>query len=365
VLVASSLALAAGCLIAHDPGPGTDPTQADVDAYNQLADQLDAHRSMFLGKDVQDVTPVYSRLYWLDTTSADPKLDRYDDATGTRLAYTFSIGTLDDDNFRASQAYVVTADAGSDPVVYHAYDAGSPATEIASIARPRPSDAKWEAYAVSGTTMYLVDASTPGQTTLLRWLAGADPVPVTTLEQAGATIGEFWDFDVFGTTMIFIESGRMWKLDLTTNQATWLMNMTEVTGDIDFRPDGVLFECADGLKFFDYGKNTLVDMSAKIDANGFQINQTFATAAHYLGGFTRWKTFIVYIGESGLFAYDMATDHITPILLSPERADLRIDYKRPAALDDGTAFVTGLESTDGAVGVDGPTYRLDLTAILQ
>jgi hypothetical protein len=45
--------------------------------------------------------------------------------------------------------------------------------------------------------------------------------------------------------------------------------------------------------------------------------------------------------------------------------NLDVEYRYPAALDDGKAFVTGLTSTDGATGADGPTYEIDLSAVLK
>ncbi len=44
---------------------------------------------------------------------------------------------------------------------------------------------------------------------------------------------------------------------------------------------------------------------------------------------------------------------------------MRVDYRYPVALDNGTAFVTGLTSTDGAVGADGPTYKIAFPVLVQ
>jgi hypothetical protein len=189
---------------------------------------------------------------------------------------------------------------------------------------------------------------------------------VTTLESAGCNVQEFQDFGVDGNTMVFIEGGRIWKMDIAANKATWLMNMTEVSGSVDFRSDGVMFVGGTDLMFFDYQKNALVDVSTAINNNSFQINPTYADAAKIAQtDFARWNKQVLYIGNQGLFAYDMANDVITPILLSPISDTLRVDYRYPVALDDGTAFVTGLTSTDGATGADGPTYKLDLNPILK
>ena len=63
-----------GCIISSGPSDDVDQTQADVDHYNQLSAELDARRSEFLGRDVQELAAAGSTLYWLDTTNFDPKL---------------------------------------------------------------------------------------------------------------------------------------------------------------------------------------------------------------------------------------------------------------------------------------------------
>jgi len=255
---------------------------------------------------------------------------------------------------------VVTAEPGSDAVIYRAYDATTANRLLGMTSLPKPVGAKWSAYAVDSSTVYIMDG-----TTLKKWEPGGAVTAVTTLESAGVEAGEFWDFGVAGNTMVFIESGRVWSMDLAANRATWLMNQTEAGGSVDFRPDGVLFDTATGLSYYDYAQKKLIDMRAAIDANPFEINNTFASAAKFNTDFTRYKQWVLYIGQRGLFAYDFKADKITPILLSPNRADLRVDYRYPVALDTGVAFVTGLTSTSGAVGADGPTYTLDLKPLLQ
>lgn len=349
----------AGCLIAPSSGgDDVDQTQQDVDHWNQLSVELDGRRTEFLGKHVQELAPVGSTLYWLDTTSFDPRLMRYDGQA--KLGYGFSIGHANNYNYRASASVVVSAEPGSDVAIYRAYDARTSNGLLGVTSFPKPVGAQWSAYAVDGSSVYVMDG-----TTLNKWQPGGAVSTVTTLESAGVEAGEFWDFGVSGNTMVFIESGRVWSMDLAANKATWLMNMYEAGGSVDFRPDGVLFDTAKGLSFFDYAQQKLIDVRAKIDANPFAINHTFASATHYLQDFTRYKQHVIYVGQMGVFAYDMKADKITPILLSPNRADLRVDYRYPVALDNGEMFVTGLTSTSGAVGSDGPTYKVDLRTFVQ
>jgi hypothetical protein len=125
-----------------------------------------------------------------------------------------------------------------------------------------------------------------------------------------------------------------------------------------------MFQSATGVQFFEYATSSVVDVTAKINANPFQVNGTFASAAKWYEDFARWGNDVLYIGNSGLFAYDMVHDTITPILLSPNSSDMRVDYRYPVTLADGTAFVTALMSDDGSVGADGPTYKLALAPLV-
>ena len=373
------LVLTTGCLIpTTSPGGGGDDddgmnqAQMDVDQWNQLVTQDDARRMQFLGPNVGSLAPVGNQLFYQDQTNFSPKLLRYDHATGATLAYQFSIGAGDDANARESASLVVTADDSTDPVTFDAYDANQANHLVDSTQLTAPDGAKWDAYAVDGTTVYFVDQSTAGMTTLLEWVPGSGQMPaaVTTLESDGVDVGELEDFDVSGNTMVFDESGRLWSLDLATQHATWLKNMIQANGNIDFESDGVLFDTQDGgLQFFSYATNSLTDVAAKIDAHAFPINATFANASNYDGeadgGFARWNDDVVYIGEDGVFAYDLVADTVTAIVLSPDLADLRIDYRFPVALADGTLFVVGLTSNDGAEGAEGPTYEIALSSVSQ
>ena len=350
----------AACLPMSSSSSTTDPN-ADDEQYSQMAGQLDKNRSEFLGKDVGSLAPLGNQLFWFDTTSFDPKLDRYDDGSKQRLAYAFSIGSGDDANYRASAKYIVTA--GMDGL-YTAYDATSANTQIATTTLMPPTGVKWLAYAADGNYVYFVDTTTPGATAVLRWTPGSGaPQQITTLESAGIQIGEFQDFGVLGNTMVFIESGRIWSFDLATNHATWLMNSTETTGNVDIEASGIMFSTASGLEY--WNGQSLMNVTDFINKNPFQINATYATAAKYLQDFALYQHYVIYIGNMGVFAYDLTADKIIPVLLEPIAGDLRIDYRYPVVLTDGTAFVTGLTSTDGAVGADGPTYEVDLGNLLH
>jgi hypothetical protein len=370
-----ALVTSTGCLINTPSGDdsgdddGSNQAQMDVDQWNQLVTQDDMRRTQFLGNNFGALAPVGNQLYYQDETNYSPELYRYDHASGATIHYGFSIGGGDDTNMRASGNLVLTADDSDDPVTFYAYDATQANAVVDSTQLPAPEGAKYDAYAVDGSTAYFIDQSVANQTTLLRWIPGSgqSPAAVTTLENDGVDVGEFYDFDVSGDTMVFVESGRVWSLDLTTQVATSLMNTTQVSSEIDFESDGVMFTTeTNDLQFFAYATKSLTDVSAKIDTHMFPINQTFAGASQYDdvdAGFARWNNDVIYVGDQGLFAYDLTADTVTAIVLSPDLADLTIDYVQPVVLDDGTLFVTGLTSNEGDEGADGPVYEIALSSI--
>jgi hypothetical protein len=81
--------------------------------------------------------------------------------------------------------------------------------------------------------------------------------------------------------------------------------------------------------------------------------------------FARWGSTVVYIGQDdGVFAFDMTTRAITPVLLPPDNSNVTIQYRYPVALSDGKVFVTALTSNDGSTGADGPTVEVDLAGLV-
>jgi hypothetical protein len=56
---------------------------------------------------------------------------------------------------------------------------------------------------------------------------------------------------------------------------------------------------------------------------------------------------------------------VVPVLLPPRDAATRVVYRYPVTLSDGTLLVVGLMSSDGAVGADGPTFKVALPALLH
>jgi hypothetical protein len=225
---------------------------------------------------------------------------------------------------------------------------------------------QWWAYAVDGTTVYVLTQGS--DTELLRWQPGdGDPTPLFALEDEGITIGELWDFDISGNDLVVIESGQVWHLDMTTlaSEAVPATNQLDPGNPISFGSNGILFTEQGGqsgdLVYYALADHSLTDVSAAISGSSFQINKTFAQAHYYqqdgiLDGLDPNR--VDYIGEMGLFAFELDTAAVTPLLLSPDDGNVTINYVAPSPLASGDIYVVGLTSNEGDIGVDGPLYKV-------
>lgn len=343
------------------PPPRTNPTEEDIAEYNRVTEELDASRDPepFLSEIAGETAAVHDYLFWQEFRSFDPSLHSYYSPTGQRVDYTFPIGSGDFANYRASTNMIVNAERSGDRIIYRAYAVGEANTPLGELTMAAPGgEARWWAYAVDGTTLYVVTTGT--ETVLNRWVPGGALERVLGLEAAGMSVGEFWEFGVEGDRMIAVESGRVWSIDIALGTATWLMAEHEATGRISFNAWAVLMPTASGPLYHDLETGAVLHLSTEIEESGYQLNSTFAAAHHYLRDATLFERSVIYIGSSGVFRYDLDTGLVDPILLEPRNPELRIVYVRPAVLDDGSLFVTGLESTSGAVGADGPIWRVAL-----
>jgi hypothetical protein len=340
-------------------------------SYDSVEKGLAARSMNFLGAQDGYLQAVGNRLYWYDTTNYAPILHGYTDG-GSELAYSFSVGdSVDDANWTASSDLIVTAQPTESGVAYYAYDPNYASKRIGVLNVAAPNDASYWAYAVDANNVYLVMTDDNGNNALVRWVPadGSTTTTVTTLESAGATIGEFWAFGVSGNTMVFVESGALWTLNIAENTATSLMNTVQVdpNGVIDFESDGVMFTTTDGgLWFFPYATNKLVNVSQEIDQKMYPSGPCSMGASAYSTDFARYGNTVVYVGsDTGVFAFDMAADVIAPVLLPPESGSVTIQYRYPVVLTDGSLFVTALTSNDGTTGAEGPVVRLDLANLIQ
>jgi hypothetical protein len=351
-LVLLTIIAIAACVPTSEP-PGDDDDQAaDIEEYNELAAQLGKRSVRFLGNEADELQAAGRRIFWLQYAGFDPTI--HSSLDGVRVNYTFAAGT--EGNVRVGDRLVVTATRVADAVVYRAYDAAAANALRGEVTMPAPGDEqRWWAYCADEGDVYIV--TTGAATTLHRWTPGAAPAFVLTLEEAGASVGIFFDFMVDGGKMLFVESGRLWRLDLATKQATWVGNRKEISGAVSTNGLGVLYVAADGPFYFENGMTR--DVRAEIADSDYRLNTTFASMHHYASEGVLYRGTVIYRGQAGIFAYDLRAKEVRPLLLEPRTPELRVDYIDPHVTDDNaTLYVTGLESKSGAVGADGPVWSL-------
>lgn len=362
LIVSATLALSPsllGCIFVNGNGPGDtmtggDTTEKDIAQYDATQAQLEQRRTVF-NNNAMEPTGWGTRLFWLEFPGYDPSLHSYETSGSVTTHYKFPIGSGDKYNYRASEKIVVTAELKGDKVVYHAYRIDKPEESLGELSLPNPgSGIRWWAYAPDQEDVYYV--TTDDGTQLWKWTPGqAAGTMLMKLEDTGAQVGEFWDFGVDGNTMIFIESGRIWSLDIAAKKSTWLGNKTESTSAF-WDKDGVLFSTAEGPFFYNFAGGSLTDVAAAIDSSGYKLNDTFQNVHRYNTDLARSKNVMGYIGSSGFFTYDLGTKAVKPVLLNAR--DNSVTYRYPVVLDDGTMFVQGLESESGSIGADGPLFRV-------
>ena len=116
----------------------------------------------------------------------------------------------------------------------------------------------------------------------------------------------------------------------------------------------MLFDSTTNLLFFDTATMMLTNVSDAIRTAPYQFNCTFPSIHYFSQDFTRWGNWVVYVAGDGVFAYNLSTHAIQPVLLNTRESPF-ITYRYPVVLPDGTLFVTGLTSASGATGADGPS----------
>ncbi len=369
-LVALGIAILAGGMVAGCGGagnPGDDDPQsvdADIAEYEALQAELEAGRSVFVEGAAQDFKVAGNTLYWIDAGQGNPILKSYDNTSGNKLSYGFkpyltlpsAPNPIDNLNFSVSAQLIGSM---NEPDGANLYNTGAEDGPIAKVVlRAPPYGVRWWAYTVAGNDLYvalIVDDKYEVQ----KWAGGASPpTTVAVLDDliAPNVLGEFRGLAVSDNTLIFNEQGRVWMTELGENTASWIQNEKQLQ-TVSFDASGAIY--ADGNDFirYDRASDTRENVGDKIRA-GYMMNATYAKAHHPNGGtwFGHQQKSIYYVGNQGLFRYDVASGTVEPLLLNAR--DNSTVYRTPTVLEDGTVFVKGLESSSGSVGADGPTFTL-------
>lgn len=334
-------------------------------AYNALVSELEAERDWFGGEEIGEMWAAGERVYWLEYRDWDPTLHSLDTLTDQQVNHdvvlsfeqlTLSVG---------EEAYASIV-FGSNQLEYQLFSASSDnLLETTKVATP-PGGVNWWPYAVDGTELYIaIDEGS--ETALFRASASGEPERLFTFESVGIDGSELWDFGVDGDLLVAVEGGRIWTLDLGTREARWLENEMQVGGQVSFNEDGVLFTSYDGSMdvpwYWSASDDELVNLAEEIAAIEPHIDGLYETSHRYEQDITRWNDRFVYGGSAGIFIYDPSAPDdraIAPVLLD-SWTDVRVDYRYPVVTDGGELFVTALVSESGAVGADGPIYRVTLS----
>lgn len=354
----TALALAcSGCLLGGPPpgeGDGENPDLAD---YDQQAAALAARAELALGPEADELLATGERLYWLEYRGQwDPTLHSL--RAGVRVDHQVP---LDGDlvSYRASDKLIVTATPDGDVSRYVAWAADRPAAPLDEITLPAPGDEqRFWVYAVTGDQVYI--AQTGAQTTIHRWRPGSEPVVEAVLEELGVEVGELWAIGALDRVLMVIESGRLWRIDLEARSGRWLPAETEVSGTVSTDGRWIVYATALGPQVYDPLAQEVFDLKEAIAASDFALNDTFAQVHHYAGDALAHAGGVVYRGWSGVFHYGFATGQVTPLLLDPRGGPVRVVHVDPQVTRDGSLFVTGLESESGAVGAEGPVWKVEL-----
>lgn len=352
-------------------GPDEQTQEEDIAQYEDLRVELEGTRDVFVNTAAQDFYAAGNTLYWVEVGNSNPMLRSFDDSTKTRTDYTFKVylsgvgapNPVDTINYHASSSFIASMNILDGA---NTYAAGTPEQLLGKLPLPAPPfGQRWWAYSVSGDDLFVVVNDDAGKYNLQKWSPGqASPTTLLALDDliAPNLIGEFLDFAMDGTTLIFAESGRIWMADITGGKAKWIQNDKEI-GSANFYSGGVVYTQGSEFYRYDLASDSRENLTEKIQA-GYAMNKTFGEV-HYPASGTSWckyKNKIVYQGRYGIFAYDMNSEDVVPVLL--DARDNSVVYRAPNAVDTGTLFVKGLLSKSGATGADGPTYVIDASGVL-
>lgn len=352
-------------------GPDEQTQEEDIAQYENLRVELEGTRDVFINTSAQDFYVAGNTLYWVEVGNSNPMLRSFDDSTKTRTDYTFKVylsvggfSPTDTINYRASSSMIASMNV---PDGANTYAVGAPEQSLGKLPLPAPPfGQRWWAYAVNGNDLFVVvNDDATGKYNLQKWTPGqASPTQILALDDliAPNLIGEFLDFAIDGTTLIFAESGRIWMADITGGKAKWIQNDKEI-GSANFYSGGVVYTQGSEYYRFDLATDSRENLTDKMKA-GYAMNKTFGEV-HYPDGGRSWckyKNKIVYHGRYGIFAYDMNSEDVVPVLL--DARDNSVVYQAPNAVDTGTLFVQGLLSKSGAIGASGPTYIIDASGVL-
>lgn len=369
-----ALAWAAATLIAcdggDDDGGTTDPTQDNIQQYETLRLQLEQARTLALpGDAVDDVRAAGPWLVWLDLYqgfSGVLHARRY--PGGDEIVAEVPIGDEQTPpNFEIGEQLAMTALTVGGDAQYTVFRLNT-GTVLDQVTRKKPAAAKYDAYGVFGDQAYLV-VEDEGLA-IYAWTPGTDaPQPIASFGDTnfGAWIGFVVAEDQAGTRrLVGVGTAGTYSMDLATQAVTRVpLPIQALEGAIN--EYGVAAFTDQQLWWYDWGAAEARAIHDELAASPYLLNSTYAQAhqvgfGHASQDLAVDGTTIYYRSNSGIYAYDVASKAVTPVLLDD------LGYAGSGALvtytglvsGDGSLFTIGLTSMSGATGSDGPIYRVGL-----
>lgn len=367
-----------GCIggIDYDDEDTADPTQQNIQQYEQLRMSLEQKRELVLPADaVDDVRAAGPWLTWLDLSQGfSGVLHARRGAGGDEVVSEVPIG--DDGtppNYEISEELAMTAVTVGGDAVYTVLRLGT-GTALDQVTMTKPDAAKYDAYGVfSGQAYIVVEAE---DLAIYEWTPGTDaPTQIASFGEAGTNFGAWLGFvvaeDMAGTRrLVGVGTLGTHSMDLATKQVTQVP-LPIVLQEGAINEHGIAAIDGRDIWWYDWGAAEARAIHDELALSGYLLNSTYAMA-HLVGsGFASQDiaidgTTIYYRSNSGIYAYDVASKQVTPVLLddlnysgSGDGPGGFITYTGLAA-GDGALVMLGLESTNGATGYDGPTYRVGL-----
>lgn len=306
-------------------------------------------------------------LFWLNFANFDPSLSRLTPQANGRLDYQFSVGSGDAFNYRASDDLVVTANARSGE--FHVYAANEPSVEIATAQPPEPaSGQKWWSYAVYEKSIYFLTEGDAG-VDVWSWQPPALPRLAHSIAGGQGRFGEILDIGVDDTSLYVFAATGLWRLSLSDFSAERLKVDARHVERVSIDHGEALFELGNpngtSLRFLKPGAPDDVNLSTLITASAYRLSSSYPMA-HFPdeGGFTRWGDWLVYSAGLGIFAYQLETGEIRPILLEALSDDAEFTLRDPVALSSGKLFVWA-NSVDETRSPTQDVLVVDLAEILD
>lgn len=366
-----TLALAGGCIFGGggDDDGGGDATQQAIDQYEALRLQLEAGREEVLpAAKVDGVQAGGPWLTWLDMSQGYAGVlhaRRFPDGAET----VSDVGIGDErspPNYVVSESLAMTARFDGGDSVYSVIGLGT-GSLLDEVTYPKPQAAKYDAYAVYGEQAYIVREAEG--LSILEWTPGKDEPAVIGAVDA-SLVGAFIAFAVMeddtGTRrLIAVGTTGTSVIDLGAMQGAQLpLPVLFREGALGER--GVVALSDKELWFVAWGASEARAIHDEIVASGYTLNKSFPVAHEVGSDFGNQDVAlegskIYYRSNSGVFAFDIDSKAVTPVLLDDMTysGGLFVTYTGLVSGDAGL-FVVGLESDNGATGADGPVYRVAL-----